>query len=110
MTDLGPHKQYGSFDFSNFDKTVTKQLIEIAFSILLCNIDMSHYQDREIPRVDRLMKPWNYIKEYFINTSLLLSNGEVWQKSGCIPSGSYFTQLIGSIVNWIIINYAFVKT
>lgn len=52
---------------------------------------------------------WNYIKEYVIWTPLILSNSECWEKSAGIPNGSYFTQLIGSIVNWILINYAFIK-
>lgn len=55
------------------------------------------------------MRAWNYIEEYFINTPLLLSNSEAWQKSAGIPSRSYFTQLVSSIVNCIIINYAFAK-
>lgn len=103
------HRYFGCIDFKNFDKTVSSQLIRIAFSILEQNLDLRKYRDHGIPDASRLSRAWDYIIKYFIETPLRLCNGERYQKSAGVPSGSYFTQLIDSIINWIMINYAFVK-
>lgn len=103
------HQYFGCIDFSGFDKTVSTQLIRIAFAILEQSVDIRRYEGRGIPDASRLYRAWDYLINYFIDTPLRLSNGERWKKRSGIPSGSYFTQLIGSIVNWIMINYAFLR-
>lgn len=106
---LTKYNNFGCLDFSGFDKTVSKQLIEVAFSILEQNLDLRRYQEKGIPDASRLIRAWKYIIKYFIRTPLRLCNGERWRKTSGVPSGSYFTQLVDSIANWILINYAFIK-
>lgn len=95
------HK-YG-LDFSKFDKTVPAWLIRIAFSILLDNLDLMHYQGYGTADVTKTLRMFKYIEEYFIRTPVRLANGERYLKTSGVASGSYFTQLIDSIVNYIIL-------
>nr|UUV42368.1 MAG: putative RNA dependent RNA polymerase [Ilomantsi partiti-like virus 2]UUV42369.1 MAG: putative RNA dependent RNA polymerase [Ilomantsi partiti-like virus 2]UUV42370.1 MAG: putative RNA dependent RNA polymerase [Ilomantsi partiti-like virus 2] len=106
---INKYQHFGCVDFSSFDKTVSAQLIKIAFSILEQNIDIRRYQGRGIPDANRLYRAWDYLIKYFLETPLRLCNGERWKKKAGVPSGSYFTQLIDSVVNWILINYAYLK-
>nr|APG78261.1 RdRp [Hubei partiti-like virus 38] len=96
---------YLGIDYKNFDKTVPEWIIRVAFDILFLNLDMLGYKDYGVTRVDCIMRMWNYVIDYFINTPIRLCNGERYQKRGAIASGSYFTQLIGSIVNYILMTY-----
>lgn len=107
--ELSPYQHFGCFDFKNFDKTVTRQLIDDAFDVLLSNIDVTAYEGGGVPNADHILNQYEYIKNYFINTPLRMPNGDRFRKSAGVPSGSYFTQLIDSVVNWILINYAFLK-
>lgn len=107
--ELRHFKFFGCFDFSKFDKTVSKQLIEHAFDILSQNIDFTKYRDHGVPDARRLYRVWNVLKDYFIYTRLRLPNGERYRKSAGVPSGSYFTQMVDSIVNYIILTYSWLK-
>jgi hypothetical protein len=85
-----------SLDFSKFDASVHPKLINLAFRILKTNFpNMS--RDEEAA--------WDAIVNYFIHTTILMPDGNIYQKHSGIPSGSYFTQLVGSVVNFILINY-----
>lgn len=53
---------------------------------------------------------WRKIVNYFINTSFRLLTGERFQKSGGVPSGSCFTNIIDTIVNAIITRYCVYHT
>uniref|UniRef100_A0AB38ZK53 RNA-dependent RNA polymerase n=1 Tax=Crocidura shantungensis ribovirus 6 TaxID=3139541 RepID=A0AB38ZK53_9VIRU len=107
--ELSPYGYYGCFDFSSFDKSVTKQLIDDAFDILLSNLDLDGYEGGGVANMDGLLAQFDYIKEYFLQTPLRMPNGDRYRKSAGVPSGSYFTQLIDSIVNWLLINYVYLK-
>lgn len=96
-------------DFKSFDKYVPEWLIRHAFSILCLNVDFTRYKTSGVPDAFGLYKAWNYIVDYFINTPVRLCNGERYRKRQGIASGSYFTQLIDSIVNYIMILYAVEK-
>lgn len=93
---------YAGLDFKSFDKTIPTWLIRKAFDILECNIDFVHYQDYGVADARRNYKMWDYIQDYFINTTIRLANGTRYRKSSGIASGSYFTQLIGSVCNYIL--------
>jgi hypothetical protein len=95
-----------ALDFSSFDKTIPAWLIHEAFTILLQNFDFSKYQIEGIPHSDAIHRVWNYLVDYFINTPIRLSNGERYQKVSGVASGSYFTQIIDSVCNYILIEYA----
>lgn len=96
-------------DFKSFDKTVPEWLIRVAFDILFLNLDVTTYRDYGIPRSAYILRMWDYIVNYFIHTPIRMCNGERYRKDGGIASGSYFTQLIGSIINYILIQYTMLK-
>jgi hypothetical protein len=52
---------------------------------------------------------FDYIKDSFIHSCILLPSGRIVQKHTGIPSGSGLTSLIGSIANMLIIEYAMGK-
>lgn len=86
--------RYG-IDFSGFDSSIHPKLIDMAFKVL-----KSHFQDTPDNR-----KHWDKIIHYFIHTTILMPDGYVYRKAHGVPSGSYFTQLIDSIVNYMAIQY-----
>lgn len=86
-------------DWSSFDGSVSPDLIRIAFGVLQQNFKF----DRETRNL------WKFLISYFIYTPIVFPNGDVYTKKGGIPSGSYFTSLIGSIVNFILITYLRMK-
>lgn len=88
---------YGvGIDYSKFDSSIQPWLINMAFTILQENIDFIEEEQ---------ILSFAYSKEYFINTPIVMPDGRMWEKKLGIPSGSYFTQLIGSIVNHISITF-----
>lgn len=103
------YKHYSCVDFRKFDKIVSLQLIDISFNILEQNISFGKYRNHGVPDGRRLYRAWSHLIDYFKNTLVRLPNGERYQKKTGIPSGSYFTQLIDSIVNYICLTYATLK-
>lgn len=86
-----------SLDFSKFDASVPKELILVAFRILKTWFDLDGAQE----------KHWELIVNYFLYTPIVMIDGNLYTgKKHGIPSGSLFTQLIGSIVNYIVITSA----
>lgn len=96
---------YTGLDFRKFDKTVPPWLIEIAFDILLLNIDIVNYAEHGTADARRMVNMFYALRKYFIATTIRTSDGHRYRKYSGIASGSYFTQLIGSIVNCILINW-----
>nr|QIJ70076.1 RNA-dependent RNA polymerase [Costanza partiti-like virus]QIJ70077.1 RNA-dependent RNA polymerase [Costanza partiti-like virus] len=101
---------YAGLDFSKFDKTVPAWLIRTAFDILRCNIDFTYYEDHGVADARRMIVMYERIVDYFINTTVQTARGLRFRKDSGIASGSYFTQLVGSIVNCILLYYASLST
>jgi hypothetical protein len=107
--EMGNCKSFSAIDFSSFDKTVPVKLIKVAFDILLRNIDLINYREHGVADARRMLSMWDYIIEYFLNTPIRLCNGERFKKHSGVASGSYFTQLIDSIVNYILIVWVYIE-
>lgn len=76
-----------STDFSKFDQTVPDWLIHDIF-----NMFREMFDPKWKKRLDWI--EWN-----FINTKLILPDKQVLEKHKGIPSGSYFTQAVGTLAN-----------
>jgi hypothetical protein len=84
----------GTFDWSKWDAFCPTQLIMEAFRIVR----------RMFTDVDDSV--WNQITRYFCTCSILMPNGKVYsRRRRGIPSGSFFTSLIGSIANLLAIHF-----
>lgn len=81
-----------SLDFSQFDQTVPAWLIKHIFYLLrkFYSGGVSHRELR-------------WIENNFINTAIVKFDGTVVRKDHGIPSGSNFTQLVGSMANALVI-------
>lgn len=97
LADLD-EKRYGvGLDIKSFDTAVQPWLIRVAFSILAENINFTEVEQ---------INSFHYSIEHFINRPVVMPDGRMWLKRVGVPSGSYFMQLVDSIVNHIIISYA----
>lgn len=85
-----------SLDFSGFDASVQPELILEAFDVL-----KTWFSKDDIDNFG-----WDTVVHYFVHTPILMPDGYIWQKHVGIPSGSYFTQLIGSIINYFALQFA----
>lgn len=83
-------------DYSKFDSTVTATMISEAFKIL-----STWFSPDDLSFGD-----WKTIVKYFICTPIVMPDGHLYTgKDHGVPSGSYFTQIIDSIVN-VALTYA----
>jgi hypothetical protein len=103
VDEISQSKFKTAVDFKSFDKTVPKYLIEVAFHILAQNINFGDYEGYGVADARRNYKAYQFITNYFINTPIRICNGERYRKSAGVASGSYFTQLIDSVVNYIVV-------
>lgn len=95
--------------FKAFDKTVPAWLIKIAFDILFVRVNFAIFKDYRIADAERMIRMWDIVADYFIDTPIRQRNGKRYQKHGGIASGSYFAQLIRSICNYIAVQYVCLK-
>lgn len=114
MCNKFPQDTYLMTDYSNFDKTVPPWLIRDAFSIVLNSFDDSKVQDVEgkVWNVNpiRTQRRWKRLVDYFINTPVRLPRGDRYMKTGGVPSGSMFTNIIDTIINVIVSRYSILMT
>lgn len=79
-----------ALDYSKFDSTISASMIKQAFRIL------STWFTPE----DRKELGWDRVVSYFIHTPIVMPDGHLYKvKHHGVPSGSYFTQMVDSIVN-----------
>lgn len=84
---IGNMSYWWSIDYSKYDSTVQSWLIKEAFDIFKEFFDEEYH--REI----------DFCCHDFINSKILMPDGKIWVTNKGIPSGSYFTQLVGSVCN-----------
>jgi hypothetical protein len=94
-------------DFSAFDSSVPSWLIRVAFDILHQNIDWEHWRGKPVSKRNRQKwrNVWDGMVWYFINTPILMPDGRMFRKHRGVPSGTWFTQLVDSVVNYIVVQY-----
>jgi len=97
---------YG-LDFKSFDTRVPPWMIHTAFDILHQNVDWYNWRGKPTTKRTRQKwrNVWDGVKWYFINTCILMPDGRMFRKHGGVPSGSWFTQLVDSVVCYIMSKY-----
>jgi len=84
-------------DFSGFDSSILRFLINIAWNILEELLDFKDSYEYDV---------FLFCKQLFMNTVVVMPDGRLYLVQCGVPSGSFFTQLIDSIVN-LIVMYSF---
>ena len=101
-----------SLDYSQFDASLSRELIFAAFRILS---SWFKFDDGTEDVLGEELWPelglngptqsdvWNIIVNYFVTSPIVMPDGDVYygRRNG-VPSGSYFTQIIDSICNVIL--------
>jgi len=88
------------FDWSAFDASVQEWEIRFAFSLLEQMLTFPSNVEFQV---------WRFIIELFIYRKIAGPDQVLYLKTQGIPSGSCFTNIIGSITNYIRIQYMFKK-
>lgn len=94
------HKRWAySLDVKSFDSAASAELIHEAFKILKTWFNLEDHEGvSNVP----LSKIWKICRDYFIYTYIVMPDKNVYKgKRSGVPSGSYFTQMIDSIINTI---------
>jgi len=97
---------YG-LDFSAFDSSVPAWLIRVAFNILKQNVNFATFEGKPVGKRDaqKWKNVWDAMVWYFVSTPILMPDGRMFRKSKGVPSGSWWTQMIDSVVNYILVDY-----
>lgn len=90
------YSRFMSIDYSSFDQTISSWLIEDAFALLKDCFKMNSEQS----------KLYDIIVHDFIHKDFIVNEGVVHSDKG-VPSGSMFTQIIDTIVNWLVVQTYF---
>jgi len=100
LSDLqSRHEFVYCLDFSAFDARIPAWMIADCFEILRSHLEMDESEE------------WLYneLVNDFIHSRLILPDLSIWQKHRGVPSGSPFTSIIGSIANYLIIQYCWIR-
>lgn len=89
-----------SIDMSAFDASISSYLINQAFDILQTWFNLDDVE----PRSGLLVREvFEVVRRYFITAPIVMPDGNIYKgRRHGVPSGSFFTQMIDSIVNVII--------
>jgi len=89
-----------SIDMSSFDSSISRFLISQAFTIMKTWFKLDDIEPTSGKTIGDVFK---HIEKYFTTSPIVMPDGNIYygRKHG-VPSGSYFTQLVDSIVNVII--------
>lgn len=97
------NSHYVSMDASRFDTTISQAVIKCAFNAFKTWFDLEQKVYREYTVEDL----FNLIEDYFIHTPIVMphENGPLLYsgKRHGVPSGSYFTQLVDSFANVVML-------
>ncbi|UXX19071.1 RNA-dependent RNA polymerase [Jilin partiti-like virus 1] len=93
----GEHRRIGvGLDMTSFDTCPMPWLINAIFDMIESYLtfpdEMSHHAFR-------------YTRKFFIDTPVIMPDGRMWLKKLGVPSGSYYTQLVDSMINYTVIMY-----
>ncbi|KAG8297459.1 hypothetical protein J6590_036251 [Homalodisca vitripennis] len=77
----GKGNRFIGLDFSKFENTVPAWLVDIAFDILMLNIDFLHYEDHGVADVWRNVHLYDAIRRYHIETPIRLANAQRFKKN-----------------------------
>lgn len=89
-----------SIDMSAFDSSICSKLIHIAFQIIATWFDLDEIEPATGRPVREIL---HLVEKYFITTPIVMPNSMIYiGKNHGVPSGSFFTQIVDSIVNTII--------
>jgi hypothetical protein len=99
---LEEHNTYFSLDYSGFDYNTIRMLIERAFDIIRFAFGVSRGDKSSS---DRLL---SWIEDEVTYTDVVWPDGRVVRLSFGIPSGSGFTAMLDSIINFIMLDEFFV--
>jgi len=87
-----------SLDWSSFDQTVEHWEIEDVFNLLESILDFPNPESRSA---------FHFSKVFFINRKIASPDGNLYFKHRGVPSGSYFTNLVDTFVNYRRVQYLF---
>lgn len=102
------NKFWYSLDASQFDASIQASIIKVAFNIIRTwfDLEQEYHDGKTVGQV------FNIIEDYFIYTPIVMPTGDKQVRGNGIlhkgkrhgvPSGSYFTQLVDSIANIIVL-------
>ncbi|UTQ50922.1 MAG: RNA-dependent RNA polymerase, partial [Plant associated deltapartitivirus 4] len=92
----GQYKWLTSIDWSQFDATVSRFEIQTAFDLLKERVIFPDFETEMC---------FELCKQLFMHKKIAAPDGKIYFSHKGIPSGSYYTSLIGSVVNRLRIEY-----
>lgn len=81
------YKSWISIDYSKYDSTLQSWVLKKTFELVKEFFDDEYHAELD------------WVRDNFLSLPILMPNGEIEWKHKGIPSGSYFTQVVGSIAN-----------